>query len=74
MMVRWMCGVTLKNRVSSVELYSLLNADAVSEVVRRGRLVMLNVRVRTMGFLPVESWRLRELNGKGGVGNRGKSV
>jgi len=38
MMVRWMCGVTLKNRVSSVGLYSRLNVDTVSDVVRRGRL------------------------------------
>ena len=38
MMVRWMCGVTLKNRISSVELYSRLDVEAVSDVVRRGRL------------------------------------
>jgi len=33
---------------------------------------MLNVRVMTMGCLPVETWKLMELNGKGGVGNRGR--
>ena len=38
MMVRWMCGVTLKNRISSAELYSRLDVEAVSDVVRRGRL------------------------------------
>ena len=38
MMVRWMCGVTLKNKVSSVELYGRLAVEAVSDVVRRGRL------------------------------------
>jgi hypothetical protein len=37
MMVWWMCGVTLKNRISSVELYSHLDVEAVSDVVRRGR-------------------------------------
>jgi len=30
--------VTLKNRVSSVELYSRLIVDTVSEVMRHGRL------------------------------------
>src|SRR5664279_2262353 len=38
MMVRCMCGVTLKNKVSSVELYGRLAVEAVSDVVRRGRL------------------------------------
>src|SRR5664279_4828720 len=38
MMVRWMCGVTLKNKISSVELYSRLDVEAGSDVVRRGRL------------------------------------
>mgnify|MGYP006376082139 FL=1 len=38
MMVRWMCGVTLKNKISSGELYSRLNVEAVSDIVRRGRL------------------------------------
>ncbi len=27
MMVRWMCGVTLKNRISSKEVYSRLNVE-----------------------------------------------
>src|SRR5664279_2443545 len=33
-----MCGVTLKNKISSVELYSRLDVEAVSGVLRRGRL------------------------------------
>src|SRR5664279_3107577 len=33
-----MCGVTLKDKISSVELYSRLDVEAVSDVVRRGRL------------------------------------
>ena len=37
MMVRWMCGVTLKNKIASVELYSRLDVEAVSDVVRRRR-------------------------------------
>ena len=38
MMVRWMCRVSLKDRVSSVDLYSRLGIDGVEEVVRGGRL------------------------------------
>ena len=38
MMVRWMCGVTLKNRVSSVELNERLGIEEVAVMVRRGRL------------------------------------
>ena len=37
-MVRWMCGVSLKDRKRSVDLYSLLGVQSVDEVVRRGRL------------------------------------
>ena len=37
MMVRWMCGVTLKDRKSSVGLYSLLGEQSVADVVRCGR-------------------------------------
>ena len=37
MMVRWMCGVSLKDRKCSVELYSLLGVQSVDEVVRQGR-------------------------------------
>ena len=38
MMVRWMCGVSLRDRKRSVDLYSLLRVQSVAEVVRRGRL------------------------------------
>ena len=38
MMVRWMCGVSLKNRISSGELNERLGIVGVVEVVRRGRL------------------------------------
>ena len=37
-MVRWMCGVTLKARVATVELNGRLGIDCIAEVVRRGRL------------------------------------
>ena len=38
MMVRWMCGVSLKDRKRSKVLYSLLGVQSVAKVVRRGRL------------------------------------
>ena len=38
MMVRWMCGVSLKDRKRSVDLYSLLGVQSEAEVVRQGRL------------------------------------
>ena len=38
MMVRWMCGVSLKNRKQSEVLYRLLGVQSVAEVVRCGRL------------------------------------
>ena len=39
MMVRWMCGVNLKNRITSEELRNRLTSiEAVTEIVRRGRL------------------------------------
>ena len=38
MMARWMCGVTLKDRKHSVDLYSLLGVQSVEDVVRHGRL------------------------------------
>ena len=42
MMVKWMCGVSLKDRKCSVDLYSLLGvqsvAEVVTKVVTRGRL------------------------------------
>ena len=36
--MRWMCGVSLKDRKRSVDLWSLLGVQSVDEVVRRGRL------------------------------------
>jgi len=38
MMVRWMCGVTLRDRIASVDLYSRLGLEEVGAVLRRGRL------------------------------------
>ena len=38
MMVRWMCGDSLKYRVANVEFYHRLGVESISDVVRRGRL------------------------------------
>ena len=38
MMVRWMCGVLLKERKRSLDLYCLLGVQSVADVVRHGRL------------------------------------
>ena len=38
MMIRWMCGVTLKERKCSEELLDRLGIESIAEVVRRGRL------------------------------------
>src|SRR5664279_5613014 len=38
MMIRWMCGVTLKDRNSSEELRERLGIVSVSDIVRQGRL------------------------------------
>ena len=35
-MVRCLCGVSLKDRKRSVDLYSLLGVESVAEMVRRG--------------------------------------
>jgi len=38
MMVRWMCGVTLRSRVTSDELLSHMRVNAVFQIVRYNRL------------------------------------
>ena len=38
MMVRWMCGVSLKDKKRSEDSCNLLGINCVADVVRRGRL------------------------------------
>ncbi len=40
MMVRWMCGVSLMNRILSKELNRWLGVEGVTHVVRHGRLIV----------------------------------
>ena len=37
-MVKWMCGVSLKDRKHSEDMYSLLGIQSVADVVRSGGL------------------------------------
>ena len=74
-MVRSMCGVSRKNRVPTVELNRRLDIEAVTDVVRCGRLRWFGHVERKMqmtGYLPVEILKLqvREV----GVGRRGMNV
>ena len=70
MMVRWMCGVTLKDRIASEELLRRVGVESVSLLVRRGRL-------RWFGHVerkPVDDWvkNCQELDVDGKAG-RGRS-
>ena len=77
MMMRWMCGVSLKDRRCSEDLCSLFGINCVADVVRRGRL-------RWFGHLEpksVDYWvsacRGFVVEGRGvgaGVGRRENSV
>ena len=74
MMVRWMRRVLLKDRKRSVYLYSLLGAQSVADVVRRGRLRWFGHLERRSGYWPVEMWRWQGRDVRGGIGRLGKSV
>ena len=37
-MIRWMCGVSLRDRKTSAELRQKMGVEAIADVVRRGRL------------------------------------
>ena len=37
-MIRWMCGVTLKDRMTSADLRTLVGVEVLGDVLRRGRL------------------------------------
>src|SRR5437899_10601131 len=59
-MVRWISGVTLKDRRPSEELRLGLGIEGVEEGVRRGRLRLFghgNVRRLMIGSLNAEIWR-----------------
>ena len=77
MMVRWMCGVSLKDRKRSEDLCNLLGINCIADVVRRGRLRCLDiwsVRVWMIGCLLAEGWWWRGREVGDGVGRHGNSV
>ena len=49
MMVRWVCGVSLKDRKRSEDLYSLLGIQSMAKVVRNGRLRWFGIVERKNG-------------------------
>ena len=60
MMIRWMCGVTLKDRCKSEEWSKCLDIEDVAYVVRRGiwdGLIIWRERIRETGCQKAEIWQ-----------------
>ena len=74
MIIRWMCGVTLKDRCKSEELRKRLDIEDVADVVRKSRLrslVTWRETMRETGYQPAEIWLSQEMlervdQGRGG--------
>ena len=66
MMVRWMCGVSLKNKKCSLDLNSLLRIQCVSDVVKHGRFWWLGPKSE-------DDWMLVCRSGGGGYLSRDRS-
>ena len=73
MMVRWMCGVTLRDKIASVELIRRLGIECVTSVLRRGRLRWFGHLERKGDGDWVSSCRKFEVEGARGKG-RGKKT
>ena len=73
MMVRWVCGVTLKNRITSEELRNRLGIESVSEIVRRGRLRWYGHVKRKPNDYRVKRCEKMEIAGKVGRGRTSKT-
>src|SRR5664279_5384871 len=73
MMIRWMCGVTLKDRNSSEELRERLGIVSVSDKVRQGRLRWFGYVERKDTYDWVSACRNIEVEGKRGRG-RGRKT
>ena len=66
-----MCGVSLKDRKRSVDLYSLVDVQSVADVVKRGRLRWFgHLKRRSVDewYRPVERWRWQKRDIKGRKG------
>ena len=77
MMVRWMCGVLLKDRKRSV-ICTVFWVYIVWRmwwgVADWGGLGIWSVRVGMIGYRPVERWRWQGRGERGGKGRLGKNV
>ena len=82
-MVRWMCGVLLKDRKRSAHLYSLLGIHyrvwgmgwGMALMTDWGVLGIWSVRVRMIGCRPIERWRRWQgWDVGGGIGRLGENV
>ena len=71
MMVRWTCGVSLKDRKQSEVLYSLLGVQSVAKVARHGRLRWFGHVERKSGDDWVSSCRKKCGGGRGEMSGQG---
>ena len=61
-MIRWMCGVTLKDRCKSEELMKRLDIEDVADVIRKSRLRWFGHLERTeTGYQLAEIWFSQEM-------------
>jgi len=78
MMVRWMCGVSLKNQrersISTENLRDRLGIDSVTDVVQHDSLGLWKERARMIGSRPAESWKWMAALVKVGLERLGWSV
>ena len=76
MMVRWMCGVSLKDRKQSEVLYSLMGIQSMAMLVRHGRLRWFGHLEGKRGDDWVLTCRNMEVGRSigAGAGRHGKSV
>jgi hypothetical protein len=73
MMVRWMCGVTLRDKIASAELGRRLGIECVTDVLRRGRLRWFGHLERKEVDDWVSSCRKFDVEGVIGRGRSGKT-
>ena len=45
-MIRWMCGVSMKDRKTSEELRKLVGVEPITNVIRRGMLIWYGLVMR----------------------------
>ena len=72
-MVRWMCGVTIKDRITTAELRERLGICNVTNFVRRGRLGWFGHVERKSDDDWVKSCRSLKVSGERGRGRRRKT-